>query len=316
MTHRTPSGIKIAHRASTALRMLFGAIVICLTVATSDASAEETPEPQKERPRLLVLDLSGESVAEQERRTLTSLIGVELSTLVDYDVVTARDIEKLMTVEKDRQMVGCVDASCLAEIADAMGTERVVFGEIGKLGTSYLMTLSLFDSLQARATQRVVIKADAVEVFAEKMNPALRKLCADLLSGPVAAAEVPADAYSDAPEVDEAANAPTVDEQDKGGDQTEADNDGGVTPAAESGDALMPILGWSAVGVGGAVALGGMAFDVFSPSSSDAAFGIEDFLGPSIVFVGAGLAATGLAVTWLVSGSDAPEVESAAGGQE
>lgn len=46
--------------------------------------------------------------------------------------------------------MGCGDSSCLAEIAGAMGAEFVVFGDVGKLGETFVINLNLFDNNAVR----------------------------------------------------------------------------------------------------------------------------------------------------------------------
>src|SRR5450432_1754754 len=54
-------------------------------------------------------------------------------------VTTAKAIEQLLGVERQKQLLGCNEqhASCLVEIANALGSDGIVFGEIAKVGASY-----------------------------------------------------------------------------------------------------------------------------------------------------------------------------------
>lgn len=270
-----------------------------------------------DRPRLLVLELTGEAIPKTERRTLTTLIGVEVSGLVAYDVVTTQELEKLMTVEKDRQLLGCLDASCLAEVADAMGTERIIFGEVGKIGATYLMTLSLFDSLAARATERVVIKAQAIDGFVTQLPGALRELTAALRKAEGATAENAMAATDEKPasEPEAAPEAGKPESPSRGAAEevaVKAETDGEMAEKkkAEAGGLnFLALSGWSMVGLGGVVAGAGMLYDTLSPTSADYILDVYDVVGPGIVFTGAFIAAGGAALALvpplLEEGSDA-----------
>ena len=201
------------------------------------APAEIAPAESSEdggRPRLLVLELTGDGAAETERRTLTTLIGIEVASRTDFDVVTSQELEKLLTVEQDRQLLGCLDASCLAEVAGAMGTERIVFGEIAKLGTSIILTVSLFDAFAARATERVVVRSDSIDGIVEQIGPAVTTLTASIAKAGPEAGLTALTATSGA-ETTAASKVPPK----------------SIASAAESdGPSWLAIGGWSMFGVG------------------------------------------------------------------
>lgn len=291
-------------------------LLLCSAFLSFAAVGQDAPE----RPRLLVLELTGEAVPKTERRTLTTLIGVEVAGMVDYDVVTTQELEKLLTVEKDRQLLGCLDASCLAEVADAMGTERIIFGEAGKIGTTYLLTLSLFDSIAARATERVVIKAQAIDGFVTQLPDALRDLTASLRDArdgngaEVGSASTRTDGSAES-DGREATNGRAGADEATGTSSAEGSTGAAsATPSpaptnADAGVDFLAISGWSMVGFGGLVAGVGMLYDVFSPTSSDYILDAYDVVGPGIVFTGAFIAAGGAALALvpplLEEGSDA-----------
>ncbi|MFL5318750.1 MAG: hypothetical protein ACJ790_03780 [Myxococcaceae bacterium] len=63
-------------------------------------------------------------------------------------VVTARDIESMLGMERQKQLLGCNEAanSCMAELANALGTDGIVLGDLAKLGTRYQLNLKVLSS--------------------------------------------------------------------------------------------------------------------------------------------------------------------------
>lgn len=109
--------------------------------------------------------------------TLTSLVTIALSESGRFEVVSSSDVREVIALEAERQAMGCEsDASCLAEVAGAIGARFVVFGQLGKLGSLYVLTLNLFDSDAATAASRVVTKGETLESLAEQVDDAVRKL--------------------------------------------------------------------------------------------------------------------------------------------
>ncbi len=82
----------------------------------------------------------------------------------------------MLDLEASRSSIGCGDASCLAEIAGAMGASLVVFGDVGLLGSTYTITLNLFDSGAATALGRESVQTDRPASLGASLGPALRRL--------------------------------------------------------------------------------------------------------------------------------------------
>ena len=61
------------------------------------------------------------------------------------EVTTASDLSHLLGLERQKQLLGCDTeaASCLAELANALGTDGVLVGSITRSGNSYLAVLKV-----------------------------------------------------------------------------------------------------------------------------------------------------------------------------
>lgn len=115
--------------------------------------------PSGERPRLLVLDFTaGGGATAEEAQALTEAAVSAASARDIFQVVSARDVETLLGLERQRQLVGCAEdeASCLAELAGALGARFVLSGTLSRVGGSYQLTLQTLDSSRAQALGRSV----------------------------------------------------------------------------------------------------------------------------------------------------------------
>ncbi len=52
----------------------------------------------------------------------------------------------MLSVERQKQLMGCSDSSCMAEIAGALDVDGVVVGSLARLGESYLLSAQYVDS--------------------------------------------------------------------------------------------------------------------------------------------------------------------------
>jgi TolB-like protein len=86
-------------------------------------------------------------------------------------VVTQSDVSALLGVEKTRQMLGCAESGCMAEIGGALGADRVVHGSVGKVGGSLMVNLSALDARRGAPVASVSerLKAGGEEAFLDAL---------------------------------------------------------------------------------------------------------------------------------------------------
>ena len=134
--------------------MKFVAVMLmsfCAVLTGTSAMAAKGPE----RTKLAVLDLEAKGVEKSTAETLTDIVTVSLKKLGVFDVISRSDIQQMLNFEESKQLVGCTsNSSCLAEIGGALGVARVVTGSVGKVGSSYVINLSLLDTKSARVIER------------------------------------------------------------------------------------------------------------------------------------------------------------------
>jgi hypothetical protein len=80
---------------------------------------------------------------------LTEALAGALRKRTGISVLADSDLAALLGVEKTKEMLGCSDTGCIAEMAGALAVDRVVHGSIGRLGTSLLVNLSSLDPRKA-----------------------------------------------------------------------------------------------------------------------------------------------------------------------
>lgn len=102
-----------------------------------------------------VLDIQGTGVEQTLLPTLTEVLTVEIDNLGMYKVIAGRDVQAMLGFEKEKDMVGCTDAACLAEIGGALGVDRIVATHIGKVGNTFVVNIKLINIRMADTEARV-----------------------------------------------------------------------------------------------------------------------------------------------------------------
>ena len=110
------------------------------------------------RPKLLVLDLTvNGGVDPSLGKAMGEAVTAEISKRGYFQVLSSEDVRTLISVERQKQLLGCSEdasQSCLAELAGALGAQLTLSGSIGRIGDSYQLTLQALDSARAQPIGR------------------------------------------------------------------------------------------------------------------------------------------------------------------
>lgn len=92
---------------------------------------------------------SVEGVPGKTAEALTEAVGAEVRRRSGAQVITQREVATLLSLEQQKAMLGCQNDACFAEIGGALGVDRVVSGDLSRLGESWLFHLKLLDPAKA-----------------------------------------------------------------------------------------------------------------------------------------------------------------------
>lgn len=145
---------------------LLGVMLSGGLVFSDDLRAEGAPEAGE------VGDSADYDVARANATSgaLTASITSALADKPDADVVSQEDVRKMLSLEAERAVMGCDDeASCLAEISDALGARLVVSGRLTRVDRLFQLNLSVFDSTTATVAARKTVTGTTVDDVMEKV---------------------------------------------------------------------------------------------------------------------------------------------------
>jgi TolB-like protein len=137
-----------------------------------------------ERPKLAVLDVQAVGVETEKAVALGEAITQTLSKRGFFEVISSSDIRTLLGVERQKQLLGCGDSSCTAELSGALGARFVLQSTLTRLGDSLQLSLQMLDSSKAQTVARSVRLARDVKQLADVLPWALAEATATPLPPP------------------------------------------------------------------------------------------------------------------------------------
>jgi hypothetical protein len=159
-------------------------LALALTVLLVPAAARA-----ETKPRLAVLDLAANGASKELAAAAGTAVATELDRLRAFHVITSEAIRSMLAFEKQRQMLGCSDAGCMAELGGALGADWLVTGKVTKLAAAGGVpeTLNLDLTLTAvRSGQRegsVIETARSEPELLQRAGRAAQKLVQKVLAG-------------------------------------------------------------------------------------------------------------------------------------
>jgi hypothetical protein len=128
-------------------------------------AAAAPPDDRFENRSVLFLPVQARSgVTADLAEQLTSVLAATVATRhPELRVVTLREIDGVMTPEQIKQAAGCDSSSCAAEIAGALNTDEIVLGTLGRVGNSFLITLTRVQAKDGKTLSRLAERTSRLD---------------------------------------------------------------------------------------------------------------------------------------------------------
>lgn len=91
--------------------------------------------------------LAGSGIEESRVRSLSEHLANGFKAV---RVVSSRDIGTLLGIERQRQLLGCGEGSCIAELAGALGVDGVLLGDLTRIGNTVQVSVKIIASKDGR----------------------------------------------------------------------------------------------------------------------------------------------------------------------
>jgi TolB-like protein len=131
-----------------------------------------------DKPKLAVLDVQAVGVPGDQAVAIGEAMTQELSRRGFFEVISSSDIRTLLGVERQKQLMGCGDSNCTAELSGALGARFVLQATLTRLGDSLQLSLQMLDSDKAQSVARSVRLAKDTRQLAQLLPWALAEATA------------------------------------------------------------------------------------------------------------------------------------------
>jgi hypothetical protein len=183
---------KVGESASEALVFTLGKIATEITenesvkkiAATGDMERKREEKPtlvalpasaRKELPKIAVWDLVHRNISEDYAHQLTDILGSEVTKLGKYEVYSQENVRTLAGWEAQKMMLGCTDTKCLTALGQ-MDIGKLISGSVGKIGNTYSISLSLFDTVNVRSENKISEECGSENELISLVRRSARKL--------------------------------------------------------------------------------------------------------------------------------------------
>jgi hypothetical protein len=122
------------------MKKLVVALMFALTFA---------PLQAQNKPIITVLDFSTDGVSNSEMRTIVSLLSSALFQTQRFTVIDVSERDRLLK-ELEFSVAECSDESCQLEIGRLLAAEQIVVGNLGKVGSRYILSAKMLETETAR----------------------------------------------------------------------------------------------------------------------------------------------------------------------
>lgn len=166
--------------------MRFCALLVSFLVAALPNSADAAAATR--RLSIAALEIEAiQGVSPGTAKILSNLVANRVGQS-GVEVITSGEIANLLGHEKQKQLMGCSeDSGCLANIASALGTDFLLAGQVGKIGSRFNLSLTLLDLRSSKVVQRASKLCEATEdALVDAAQTAVGELLLPLTGPPTA----------------------------------------------------------------------------------------------------------------------------------
>lgn len=113
--------------------------------------------------------------------SLTEILTTDLTKTGRFQVMGESEMSSLVGFEQKKQLLGCSESNCLAEIGGALGCDYLLLGAIGKVGSRFSIDLRIADVKKSRVDIRDGALVKEVDGIIEGGRQALSGVVTQLL---------------------------------------------------------------------------------------------------------------------------------------
>lgn len=123
------------------------------------AQAQES-EDNSAQQRVAIFNLQVSGQGDDVEKSLMATLTQAVASVEGYQVISRDEIANMLDAEAQKQMLGCDDSGCLAEIAGALDVDLLITGSVTPLDKAIVLNLQLINQRYANVMNRVSLTWD------------------------------------------------------------------------------------------------------------------------------------------------------------
>jgi len=128
-----------------------------------------------ELPKVAVWDLTSGDIKAVHAQDLSLILASEIAKMKKYEVYSQENVRALAGWTAETMTIGCTVTECLTALGQ-MDIAKLISGSVGKIGSTFSISLNLFDSENAKAEKAVSEFCGIKDELIPLVQVAVRKL--------------------------------------------------------------------------------------------------------------------------------------------
>ena len=124
------------------------------------AGAIRLTDADGNRLKIAVLEVQVKNVDAETGAIFTEVLTAEVAAANKLNVISATEIAAMIGYEEQKQILGCDDTSCMAEVGGAIGADYLMHSQVGKVGETFVVNIKVINVTEAKALKRVYKTVD------------------------------------------------------------------------------------------------------------------------------------------------------------
>ncbi|MBK7863728.1 MAG: hypothetical protein IPJ65_35010 [Archangiaceae bacterium] len=148
------------------MRAPFVGVAVCLFSASSLAG---------EQLHLAIPGFSAVGMPDSRANFFSEHLGAALAR-AGARVTTAKTVSEVLGLERQKQLLGCSDSGCTIELANALGADGIISGEVAALTSSLQCNVKLLSSRSGEVIEAIAVRASSDEALLDELENAAQRL--------------------------------------------------------------------------------------------------------------------------------------------
>jgi hypothetical protein len=138
--------------------------------------------------KLAAIGFTSAGITVEQQQFYSEHFALRLSQRPGIRVVSQKDTAALLGVERQRQLLGCAESNCMAELAGALGVDGIVTGQVARIGSVYQLDVKVLSGSGAAPLAVASRRVSDEEHLLDEMDEMADEIAAHLVQPPRAEA--------------------------------------------------------------------------------------------------------------------------------